>query len=74
MLETLRKIIEEQTQMPMPELNKDSVLATDLGLKSFELYDLICKVEEAFDIEIPDRVLERLVTVNDLVVYLEENA
>ena len=72
MLEDLRKIFETYTKKKLPELSRDSILAADLGLSSFELFDVVCEVENHFDIEIPDRVLTTLVTVGDLVDYLEK--
>jgi acyl carrier protein len=72
MLEELRKIFETYTKKKLPELSRDSILAADLGLSSFELFDVVCEVENHFDIEIPDRVLTTLVTVGDLVDYLEK--
>ena len=54
-------------------VNPDDVLTADLGLNSFELFDLICIIEEKYDISIPDRLLPTLVTVKDVVEYLEEN-
>ena len=72
MLEELRKIFETYTKKKLPERSRDSILAADLGLSSFELFDVVCEVENHFDIEIPDRVLTTLVTVGDLVDYLEK--
>ena len=72
MLEELRKIFETYTKKKLPELSRDSILAADLGLSSFELFDVVCEGENHFDIEIPDRVLTTLVTVGDLVDYLEK--
>ncbi len=72
MLEELREIFETYTKKKLPELSRDSILAADLGLSSFELFDVVCEVENHFDIEIPDRVLTTLVTVGDLVDYLEK--
>lgn len=72
MLEELREIFETYTKKELPELSRDSILASDLDLSSFELFDVVCEVENRFDIEIPDRVLTTLVTVGDLVDYLEK--
>ncbi|MBO7318848.1 MAG: hypothetical protein J6V06_02350 [Clostridia bacterium] len=43
-------------------------------MNSFEIFGLICEVEEHFGIEIPDRELMKLVTVGDLVKFIDENA
>ena len=49
-------------------------MTSDLGLNSFELFDLICIIEEKYGLSIPDRVLPTLVTVRDVVKYIEANA
>jgi acyl carrier protein len=49
----------------------DQALREDLGLNSLDAIELMFKVEEEFDIEIPDPDLQKLRTVGDLVSYLE---
>lgn len=71
MLEDLRKIFEDYTKKQLPDLTMDSLIAADLGLNSFELFDIICEVEDKYGIEIPDRVLMQIITVKDLVEYIE---
>ena len=67
------KMINEYTDGRITEVNPDDVLTSDLGLNSFELFDLICMIEEKYEITIPDRVLPTLITVKDVVEYLEAN-
>jgi acyl carrier protein len=47
------------------------LLREDLGLNSLDAIELMFKVEEEFDLEIPDADLQKLKTVGDLVAYLE---
>lgn len=70
----LLKMLNEYTDGRITSVEPDDVLTSDLGLNSFELFDLICMIEEKYEITIPDRVLPTLVTVKDVVYYLEENA
>jgi acyl carrier protein len=44
----------------------------DLGLNSLDTIELMFKVEEAFDLMIPDSDLPKLVTVGTLIQYLQE--
>jgi acyl carrier protein len=46
-------------------------LRDDLGLNSLDAIELMFKVEEEFDIAIPDADLVKLVTVGDLVTYID---
>ncbi len=72
-IEQLKKIFEDYTGKPVPEFNEDTVFTTDMVMNSFEIFGLICEVEDFFGIEIPDRELMKLVTVGDLVKFIEEN-
>ena len=54
------------------EVTEESVLDMDLGLSSFDVVEIVCEFEDAFDIEIPDRVIQEFVTVGDVVAYLEK--
>ncbi len=71
MLERLVKIIQEYTGEMGLTINKDTVLISDLGLNSFELINLVCKVEDEFDIEIPDRAIKNFKTVGDVIDFIE---
>jgi acyl carrier protein len=47
-------------------------LRDDLGLDSMATIELLFRIEEAFDLQIPDDHLHRLVTVGDVIAYVEE--
>ena len=68
----LLDIMCEYTDGRVTQAKANDVLTADFGLNSFELFDLICIIEEKYDISIPDRVLPTLITVGDLVAYLEK--
>ncbi len=70
-IEDLKTIFENFTGNDLPDFTEDTLLTADMGLNSFELFDLICEIEEHFGIEIPDRELMKLVTLGDLVKYIE---
>lgn len=69
----LLEILTDYTDGRIESVEPDDVLTSDLGLNSFELFDLICIIEEKYDLSIPDRVLPTLVTIKDVVEYLEAN-
>jgi len=71
MIEKLKEILGGIWEGDLSEVGPDSVLTADLGLNSMELFDLVCAVEDAFGITIPDRLLPKLQTVGDVVEYLE---
>ena len=46
-------------------------LRNDLGLDSIAIVDLLYKVETTFDFQIPDRDVQGLATVGDVIRYVE---
>lgn len=67
----LLEILKDYTDGRITQVKPDDVMTSDLGLNSFELFDLICIIEEKYDISIPDKMLPKLITVKDVVEYLE---
>lgn len=47
-------------------------LRDDLGLDSMAVIELLYRIEEAFDIQIPDQDLVGLTTVSHVVTYVEK--
>ena len=56
------------------EITLESALVDDLGLSSLDVINVVAAFEDEFDIEVPDRIIPSLRTVQDIVDYLEENA
>ena len=69
MFESVRGILEKYTES---EVREDSSLAGDLGLTSFDLAVIVSEFEEKFTISVEDRDVVGLVTVKDVVDYLEK--
>lgn len=72
MIAELKAIIEEYTDEALPEITMETALTADFGLNSFELFEIICKIEEKYNVTIPDRVLMSFATVGDVVNFLKE--
>lgn len=70
MLEKLTTFIHEQTGDETIVISRESVLLADLNMNSFDLINLVCVLEDEFDIEIPDRVISEFKTVGDVMDYI----
>ena len=70
MLEKLQEIVRKYTDDENIVITEDMVLLTDLGLNSYELVEMVCKVEDAFDIEIPERAISKFKTVKNVLDYI----
>lgn len=73
MLETLKNILSEYSTIDVNTVTTETNLKQDLGLNSLELADLACAIEDEFDIEIPNRAVHTLITVGDVISFIEEN-
>ena len=71
MFEKLIELLVDELQIDEADITPDAELSGDLGINSIELADLVLLCEEKFDIEIDDENLHKLVTVGDVVTYLE---
>ena len=71
MFEKLKNLFVEELQIDEADITMDAELIKDLGINSIELANLIMICEEKFDITIDDDDIHKLVTVGDVVAYLE---
>ena len=71
MFEKLKELLVDELQIDEEDITMDAELSGDLGINSIELADLVMLCEEKFNIEIEDGDLHKLVTVGDVVNYLE---
>ena len=71
MFEKLKELLIDELQIDENDITMDAELSGDLGINSIELADLVMLCEEKFNIEIEDGDLHKLVTVGDVVEYLE---
>ena len=73
MLEEMREIIADQLNCDAETITEDTSFKDDLGADSLDLFELVMSLEDKFGIEIPSEDLEKLVTVSDVVNYIEEH-
>ena len=73
MFEKLKDILVENFDVNEEDITLDTELAGDLGISSIDFADLVMTCETEFDIEIDDEAMNKLVTVGDVVSYLENH-
>jgi acyl carrier protein len=71
--EKVRAIICEQFGVDEDRVKMDSNLIGDFGADSLDVIDLAMSIEDEFDIEVPDDDIKKIVTVGDIVRFIEEN-
>ncbi|MDX1776937.1 MAG: acyl carrier protein [Desulfobulbales bacterium] len=65
-------IIVEQLSVDKDKVVPGASFVDDLGADSLDLVELIMAMEEAFGIEIPDEVAEKITTVKDAIEHVDK--
>ena len=72
MFEKVKNLLAEHMGIDRNLITLDAKLIKDLELNSLELAEFILTCEEKFGVSIKDEDLKKLITVNDIVEYLED--
>jgi acyl carrier protein len=68
----VREIIVEQMDVNPDQVTLDAKFIEDLGADSLDVVELVMALEEEFGSEIPDEEAEKLLSVGDVVKYVED--
>lgn len=68
----IETILTEQLGVDRADVSADKSLAEDLNADSLDLTELMMTLEERFSIEVPQSEAEKLVTVGDIVRYIDQ--
>lgn len=71
-LEQIQSILAESCGLSVEEITPDARLEADLGINSLELAELALRCDEEFGVDVEDDDIHRLITVGDIVRYIEE--
>lgn len=72
-LKPLQRIVADQLDLEQEEVTPPKEFVNDLGADSLDVVEIVMGVEEHFEISIDEEQLEEIVTVGDMVAYLDEN-
>jgi acyl carrier protein len=72
--ERVKKIVVEHLGVEEDKVTDDASFIDDLGADSLDTVELVMAFEEEFGLEIPDDAAEKILTVNDAIKFIEENA
>ena len=70
----VKEIIVQQLGVDAEKVTPDASFVDDLGADSLDVVELVMAFEEEFGLEIPDDAAEKILTVNDAIKFIEENA
>ncbi len=67
----IRAALADHVKRDVKTIEPRHALRDDLGIDSLATIELLFDIEEAFDLQIPDQDLRTLVTVGDVIAYVE---
>jgi acyl carrier protein len=67
----IRTALGEYLKRDPASIEPHHALRQDLGLDSMATIELLFKIEEVFDLQIPDQDLQKLAKVSDVIAYVE---
>ncbi len=73
MLEKIQEMIAETLGVDQEKVTESASFKEDLGADSLDLFELVMALEDEYGVEIPTEELEAMVTVGDVVKYIEQN-
>ena len=71
--EKLKSIVINQLGVNEESVTMEATFVDDLAADSLDIVELVMNIEEEFDLEIPDTDAEKIVTIADVVKYIEEH-
>ena len=72
-VEQVKSIVAEHLDRDKDGITLDSSFVDDLGADSLDAVELIMRLEEEFEIDIPDEDAEKITTVKAAVDYIESH-
>ncbi len=69
----LKTIVVDQLGVNEENVTMEATFVDDLAADSLDIVELVMTIEEEFDLEIPDGDAEKIVTIGDVVKYIEEH-
>ncbi len=73
MLEKIKEMVADSLGVDESTITENSSFKEDLGADSLDLFELVMALEEEYGVEIPTEDLEQILTVGDVIKYLEEH-
>ncbi len=71
--EKVKKIVAEELDVPAEQVIREASFINDLGADSLDTVELVMRLEEEFEMDIPDQDAEKIATVGDAIDYIDKN-
>lgn len=69
--EKIQAILADQLSIDEDSITTESRLDEDLNADSLDSIDLVMSIEDEFELEVPEEIIQKMETVSDIVSYIE---
>lgn len=66
----IKNVISKQLGIKIKDISNDFNLSEDMGADSLDIVEVIMALEQEFNIEIPDKMIEKINSVNTASSYI----
>ncbi|MCI8796275.1 MAG: acyl carrier protein [Dorea sp.] len=73
MLERIKEIVSENLGVDAAQITEGSSFKDDLGADSLDIFEMVMALEDEYEIEIPTEELEKIMTIGDVINYINEH-
>lgn len=73
MLERIKEIVSENLGIDTAQITEESSFKDDLGADSLDIFEMVMALEDEYEIEIPTEDLEKIMTIGDVINYINEH-
>jgi len=67
----LKKVINDILDIEEDKISLESNFLEDFGADSLDIVEMVMAIEEEFNLEIPDEDVEKVLSVNDVINYIQ---
>jgi NADH dehydrogenase (ubiquinone) 1 alpha/beta subcomplex 1, acyl-carrier protein len=67
------KVVKNFDQVYSDKVTPETKFATDLGLDSLDIVEVVMAIEDEFAIEIPDQEADKILSISDAVAYISSH-
>ncbi|KIR03389.1 Acyl carrier protein [Lachnospiraceae bacterium TWA4] len=71
-LEKLQQVISDVLEIDKDKIQLDTTFVDDLGADSLDLMEVVMRMEDEFNVHVPDEQIEGIVTVADAVELIKK--
>ena len=73
MINRIEKVFTEVTGRTDIKFTEKTKIDKNLGISSLGIVQIICGLEDEFDVEIPNSAIKKFKTIKDVIAFLEKN-